>query len=120
MLCPKTDERASASTGINMTLTSGNTVNSLATTPTAEVQILKGKLRRTVKALFDTGAQKTFISQDLVKAMKLSVVGKVNLAISGFLTNNETQTLDVVRPVVLLGRYKCKLVAVVKVLWIRV
>ena len=46
--------------------------------------------------------------------MNLPIKGKVNLAITGFLSNNETQTFNIVRPLIEMGKYKCRLTAVVK------
>ena len=40
-------------------------------------------------------------------------MGKVSLAITGFLTNRESQTFDLVRPLVQLGKYKCRITAAV-------
>ena len=85
-----------------------------AATPTAQVLVNNGRNNQTLVALFDSGAQKTFISKEAVESLNLKEVGKVSMAIDGFLSNKKLQTYAVVRPVIRLGRYKCKVTAVVK------
>lgn len=41
--------------------------------------------------------------------MERPITGKGNLAISGFATNREAQSFDIVRPLVRLRKYKCRL-----------
>ena len=66
-----------------------------------------------VKVLFDTGAQKSFISEELARNLQLPVIGQASLKISGFLTDNKPQIYDLVRPTVQLGRFKMRLIIVV-------
>lgn len=97
-----------------MSLTDTPTVVTPAATPVAEIELLKGKESRTLVALFDTGAQKTFISKHTVESLGLPTVSTVSMAIDGFLANKRVQKYNIVRPVVKLGRYKHKVTLLLK------
>ena len=64
----------------------------------------KKKKCLTTRAFFDQGAQRTFISQDLVDKLRLKPSCKVRLELSGFLGKEREQEYDVVKPYVRLGR----------------
>lgn len=67
-----------------------------------------GKTALYIKDMFDSGAQRSFISPEVVRQLELPVIWKVNLATSGFLTNKEPQSFDIARPLVQMGKRKCK------------
>ena len=90
-----------------------NIPNYSAAVPVAEVQVKNKEWLTRVKVLFDTGAQKSFISKEVATTLNLPIVGQACLKISGFLTNNDPKTYDLVRPTVKLGRFKLKITAVV-------
>ncbi|KAG7161893.1 hypothetical protein Hamer_G007567 [Homarus americanus] len=57
---------------VSMSLTNPpNSVTVPAAVPTAEIKVINGKKSIMVKALFDTGAQKTFIWGDAARALQL-------------------------------------------------
>ncbi|XP_069170277.1 uncharacterized protein [Procambarus clarkii] len=72
---------------------------------TAQLIIKNGESKATVCGLFDQGSQMTFISKELVDALKLTPVRETRIDIAGFLTNTGARVLKVVRPKVRLGGY---------------
>ncbi|XP_069187716.1 uncharacterized protein [Procambarus clarkii] len=73
--------------------------------PTAQLIIKIGKSKVTIHGLFDQGSQMTFISKELVDALKLKPVRETRMDIVGFLTNSGAQVFKVVQPKVRLGSY---------------
>ncbi|XP_069160619.1 uncharacterized protein [Procambarus clarkii] len=73
------------------------------TLPTAQLKLITKGSRTSTRGLFDQGSQKTFISQQLVDQLKLKPITRVNLNISGFLTNSGPRDYQVVKVLVHLG-----------------
>lgn len=48
----------------------------------------------------------TEVSPEVTKQLELPTIKKVNLAISGFLQNNEVQSFNIVTPLLQLGKYE--------------
>ncbi|XP_069159813.1 uncharacterized protein [Procambarus clarkii] len=81
--------------------------------PTAQLIIKNGKSKATVRGLFDQGSQMTFMSKELVDALKLTPVRETRIDIAGFLTNSGARVFRVVQPKVRLGGYVRKIQALV-------
>ncbi|XP_069183048.1 uncharacterized protein [Procambarus clarkii] len=81
--------------------------------PTDEVIIKNGTSKVTIRGLFDQGSQITFISKELVDALKLKPVRETRIDIAGFLTNSGAQVFKVVQPKVRLDSYVRMIQAIV-------
>ena len=81
---------------------SANKLNSVAL-PTALVTVKRGKRSQRVRAFFDQGSQRTFISQKLVDQLNITVIGQVELELAGFNMTKPKRLYSAVNANVLMG-----------------
>ena len=117
---PKPSEQEDKPVVAKMSLTKNQQINQTTIFRPAAIPMAETTLRRHVKdpgtkviTMFDSAAQLSFISKPLADALGLKSVGKARISVEGFLSKNEGQEYNVVKPLVCLGRYKCKMSAVV-------
>ena len=95
-------------------VTPSNNHNISTALPVGAVHVIKNKSQIKAKVLYDQGSQRTFISQDLVDKLNLKPIGKINLQLSGFLSEDVRKEYPLVKVTVKTGRKYTRLVAVVK------
>ncbi|XP_069181081.1 uncharacterized protein [Procambarus clarkii] len=83
------------------------------TLPTAQITILNKRAKVHTRGLFDQGSQRTYITKRLADELQLRPVAQMSFNISGFVTDAGPQVYQVVQPSVRLGRYVCRVQAIV-------
>ncbi|XP_069168620.1 uncharacterized protein [Procambarus clarkii] len=83
------------------------------TLPTAQITILNKRAKVHTRGLFDQGSQRTYITKKLADELQLRPVAQMSFNISGFVTDAGPQVYQVVQPSVRLGRYVCRVQAIV-------
>ena len=83
-----------------------------AVLPTSQIKITRGRQQTQARALIDSGSQKSFISTELAKRLKLPVVNKIRMQLNAFLGNSLSKEFDVVKARVKLGHrhFVCRLI----------
>lgn len=81
--------------------------------PIGSIPIIRGKKVKAASTFFDQGSQRTFISKIFADALNLKPCGQVDLKISGFVGDLESQTYDLVNFTVRSGSKFMRLQAIV-------
>jgi len=81
----KVSENVKSNTSMNTIPCSSNSQSNLTSVlPTAQVKIILNNSEVQCRALLDTGAQRSFIDEDLVKNFNLPITKQISLCVDGF------------------------------------
>ena len=109
---PKSNETAKN----NVSVSSIFNVNSSTVLPTAMVDVLNSAERKSLKvrAFFDQGAQRSFISRKVIERLKIKAKGKDLIHLFPFRADPQVENLDIVHVITKLGgrRKRLKLLVV--------
>ena len=90
------DKKSNANSSTSTVTISNNNVTTTNILPTANLNLVSEKGNASCKALFDTGAQKSFCLKSLAHSMKLPVVNSIELSIDGFNSGKPPAKYDIV------------------------
>ena len=105
---PDTSQASNQSPAVNTTyVTSVNSINFPNNVlPTAPLNIGYCNEQVNVRAFFDTGSHRSFISPEIVKRLNLRVIKQIPVNLSTFGNETESCMLDLVKEKIRLGKHK--------------
>lgn len=98
---------------VNTVKVIGDVTNTGVALPTAKATLEhQGKVKN-VRLFFDTGSQRTFITQEVVDDLKLPITDTLEMTLTGFMSTPNTRQFNIVRPLLKMGKRFRKITAVV-------